>query len=217
MQRARAFAAAGAAGLAVFLLALVDLALAGPLSAADAGGSAAARALAAGTLGFWRLVSVVGEWTIMIPLLLAALFRLVRRGARREAAALVAVAVAAEAGSLLLKALIARERPDSLAAAGFAFPSGHAGRAAYVATLAAWLAARDRPVSAAVVAAGAAWVALVAASRVALGAHWPSDVVAGAGLGLAIAGFGVALAERGRPRTAAPDHNHGGTESRSRL
>ncbi|MDI6100047.1 phosphatase PAP2 family protein [Actinoplanes sp. NEAU-A12] len=111
---------------------------------------------------------------------------LVRRGERRTA---LWVAVTMVAGGLLgglLKLLIGRERPEFLdpvaSAVGYAFPSGHAlnsalGLAVFVVIFprvkALWVAAVVIPV-------------MTAISRVVLGVHWTSDVVAGLLLGVAV-------------------------------
>ncbi|HEX2507845.1 MAG TPA: phosphatase PAP2 family protein, partial [Miltoncostaeaceae bacterium] len=68
-------------------------------------------------------------------------------------------------------------------------PSGHAATAAAAAGVVALLHPRLRAPLAALVAA-------IALSRVYLGVHYPSDVIVGAALGLAIAWIVVALARR---------------------
>ncbi len=81
--------------------------------------------------------------------------------------------------------------PDPVAhAGGFSFPSGHAGGSAavYGAVLVLALTATRRPARPAVGVLGvlvAVLVAAVAASRVLLGVHYPSDVTAGVLLGVA--------------------------------
>ena len=92
-----------------------------------------------------------------------------------------------------LKYVIQRPRPPLSLAIGhgtdWAMPSAHAARAAFVATL--WFLMRRSRLDAIrrarfrVVA--AAYVAIVAWSRVVLGLHWLSDVVVGAAIGAVIA------------------------------
>ena len=86
-----------------------------------------------------------------------------------------------------------RARPDTVAGGAAAlsahsFPSGHAILSTTVyGLLAVWLCRASGSVleRAIVVLVTAAWVATVCLARVRLGAHWPSDVVAGVVVGLA--------------------------------
>lgn len=110
--------------------------------------------------------------------------------------------------NLAAKAVFARERPDlwlSIAPEHtFSFPSGHAmGSATLAAAVAlmAWHGAWRWPT----VVLGVAFVAWVGASRVYLGVHFPSDILAGWAAALAW----VCLAYLAvRPRHGAP-HRHG--------
>jgi membrane-associated phospholipid phosphatase len=70
----------------------------------------------------------------------------------------------------------------------FAFPSGHAAMAFSIAT--SWTIAHPRWY---VAAPGFVWAAGVAVSRVWLGVHYPTDVLAGAALGAGVAGLVHAL------------------------
>lgn len=136
-----------------------------------------------------------------------------RRLPRTLIPALAAMLVASWSSSAL-KAVFDRARPPaadpSLTAlvplpADASFPSGHAATAFAAAGVVALLHPRLR-----VPALGLA--ALVALSRVYLGVHFPSDVIAGAALGLAVAAVTVrvpfaralraATARRARPSTA---------------
>ncbi len=108
-------------------------------------------------------------------------------------ALLVAVAViAGSVGVTLLKAQFARPRPGpdfaELLAPGMSFPSGHAAMSAIVfPTLGALLAStRSRAVEQVYILAMATLMAiLVGTSRIALGVHWATDVLAGWALGTA--------------------------------
>ncbi len=136
--------------------------------------------------------------------------------ARRERARWPVVAVAgglavAPALTTALKALLDRERPplgEALLRPGDAsFPSGHATGAAAAAVVLAWVVARTaRRRGAAPLAAALAVLFAVAVglTRVYLGVHWPTDVLAGWVAGAAV-GWAVVLAvrphagRRGRP------------------
>ena len=132
----------------------------------------------------------------------------------RKMAGLVAVAVITGAvGISLLKGVFARVRPGAAFAEvvvpGVSFPSGHAGMSAIVfLTLGALLAStRSRAVERAYILAVAAFMTLlVGLSRVALGVHWATDVLAGWAYGFGWALFWLLLARTAVGRdTAASD------------
>lgn len=133
-------------------------------------------------------LSVLGGSLVMGPVALAVVAGLAWRGERRPALWLFATIAG---GRLLvegIKLLVRRPRPplaERLADVGsWSFPSAHsAGTMMTVAALALLAGGRGRAWCAALVAAGA-----VGWSRVALGVHWPSDVLAGWGFGLAWVG-----------------------------
>lgn len=119
-----------------------------------------------------------------------------RRGVTRRAAirGVCAIGGASFLANAVAKPLMPRRRPAADALPGFrtlpdpptssSFPSGHAASAAAFATAVTM----EAPVAGAVIAPVAATVAY---SRVHTGAHWTSDVVAGA-----LLGSGIALATR---------------------
>jgi membrane-associated phospholipid phosphatase len=114
------------------------------------------------------------------------------------------------------KALTDRPRPlirPLVDAGGSSFPSGHATIAAVLFTALALVMARGLPGwwKAAVWAASIAAIALVAATRVYLGVHWLSDVIVGAGIGIAWALWCGRTLSSDAPVGAA------GRESRSRV
>jgi undecaprenyl-diphosphatase len=140
----------------------------------------------------FELSTHVGSGVWLTCLAAAAVAILVWRGARADAI-LVALALA---GVLLLnplfKEFFSRPRPafhdPDLTLRTFSFPSGHSmGSAAVYGALAIVLARHLRGTVWAPVVVGVAAVVilLVGASRVYLGAHYPTDVVAGFVLGLA--------------------------------
>lgn len=120
-----------------------------------------------------------------------------------RAAVTVALSVAVtEALVAVLKHIAERPRPpaqDALThAAGFSFPSGHAAASTALYALLAWLTARHvrGPVRVAVLLVGGVLVGAIGLSRVYLGAHYPTDVLAGwlVGGSLAVLSWLVACA-----------------------
>ena len=116
----------------------------------------------------------------------------------RLAIAIVVLALARPLSEFVLKELVGRGRPigDRLVRGrGPSFPSGHPYAAAAswgLLPLVVALYARRRAVWWAVAAVAWTLVVLIAASRVWLGVHWASDIVAG----VLLAVLGVAVAER---------------------
>lgn len=102
----------------------------------------------------------------------------------------------------LLKLGFGRPRPDIITwattATFYSFPSGHAMSATVVYSTVAYLAGRlQRTYKArlAITLVAAAVIAIICISRLYLGVHYPSDVVAGVIVGLAWAGFCMATLE----------------------
>ncbi len=146
---------------------------------------------------FFRRISLFGSTRIVVVVSLVAAAVTWRR-CPRLAIAIVVVAVARPLAEAVLKELVSRERPvgDRLVRGrGYSFPSGHP-----LATAASWgmlplvaaLYTRRRVIWWAIAISVWTLAVLVAASRVWLGVHWTSDVIAG----LALAVLGVALTER---------------------
>ena len=131
---------------------------------------------------------------------------------RIRAAVYLVIARAVELGlETAVKYLVARPRPtlpDPIThARGFSFPSGHTGGTAVlcVAVLILAIPALRASVRAPFVVAGVGAIVAVAASRVLLGVHYPSDVLGGALLGTASAlGPQGVSARRSRTETPAP-------------
>lgn len=135
-------------------------------------------------------VTALGSLTVLalVVLFVAGLFAALRRW--REAGVLLAASIGGVALSQGLKALFGRARPDAslqlVDAINASFPSGHAMLSAVVwLTLGALVArfAERRRVKVFALAGAAAVTLLVGLSRVYLGVHWPSDVLAGWSIG----------------------------------
>jgi membrane-associated phospholipid phosphatase len=137
-----------------------------------------------------QALSSVGSGSVIVPLAVLcclAVYRIDRRGAGVVGLSTIGAAVIFN----LDKLLIGRPRPPVAhleAAVHSSFPSGHAtlSAALYLALLIVFLSRRrwgGRALAAAV--ATALLVAGIAASRVYLGVHYPTDVAAGVALGAA--------------------------------
>jgi undecaprenyl-diphosphatase len=143
-----------------------------------------------------KLVSTVGSAHVYIPLFSALAAWLVWRRLRRLAVFVVVTMLGSWLLNALVKLAVDRARPvlpDPVAhAGGMSFPSGHAQSATVAAAVVLLvflpgLRARPARLRIAVAVAGA-WVIVVAFSRVALGVHYVSDVLAGVVLGAAWVG-----------------------------
>ena len=139
-----------------------------------------------------------------------------RRLPNRSVPALVALTVLGQfAITNVIKEIVERARPaiDQLTGyAGTSFPSGHAAAAAATFAVAALLLGRRRSRQArAVIAGGAIAIAVtVAGTRVFLGVHWLTDVLAGLAIGwawfaLCSIAFGGRLLDFGAPGVLADD------------
>jgi membrane-associated phospholipid phosphatase len=132
----------------------------------------------------------LGSTLVVIALALAAgLYEWYRRRRWTVLAFMLAVILGQNLIANGVKLLLHRERPPVphlAGSSGWSFPSGHSASAAATYAALALLAGRGRrwPVKAWLGTAAAGVAALVAASRVLLGVHWLTDVIAGVALGL---------------------------------
>jgi undecaprenyl-diphosphatase len=139
---------------------------------------------------FFTLVTLSGAGRFLAPTtaVLAAVFFLMQH--RREAMLMTTSMLCAWALTYTLKALVDRARPDLWSTAwywGASFPSGHTLSTAAFATALSLCAARLWPRSRYAAAALAiVWIFLVGLSRLVLGVHWPTDVLAAICLGVFI-------------------------------
>ncbi len=135
-----------------------------------------------------RLLTRVGDWSILLPLTLVATALLAWRRSIRKAACLLAIALSGRFLVELQKYEFNRARPDAhghvVATHNMAFPSGHSAYSMMfwlgLALLAFEGEARRRAVLFAVLLAFA-----IGLTRPILGVHWPSDVVGGWSFGAA--------------------------------
>lgn len=155
------------------------------------------------------VITMMGDTLVMTALALAILVWLVWHKAYRAAWAAGIAIVAAKCFELAVKYGIQRARPMELSytgASAFSFPSGHATMAAVIFGILAVLVSHSmgRWGRAVVYAICAVFVVAIAYSRVYLGAHWFSDVLAGLLFGVVMmAAFGVAI-EAIPPRRIKP-------------
>ncbi len=168
--------------------------------------------------GVWAAISDAAN----IPLIVigvAIVAWLLWKGHRREAVLVIITLALVTAGSEGVKQLVHRPRPpgSSTVVPGviYSFPSGHELESVTIlgiVALLAWRSSRPRAARLAVAIAVALFCAAVAVARVAIDAHYPSDVLAGllGGLGV-LAVFALLTrptekdaAERGRGDTTPP-------------
>ena len=146
-------------------------------------------------------ITELGSAGVMVPLVAMVLAWLLWHGCRRTARYWLANVAFAELLVQVLKFTLGRHRPLQLYTGNeaFSFPSGHATVSTVVLGFLAFLLTRGAGGvrRAAIVAAAGVYVALVAFSRLYLGAHWFSDVLGGMSFGLAwVALVAMAYAHR---------------------
>lgn len=149
---------------------------------------------------FFEAVTVLGNVPTLAVVTLLAGVVLWRRGLTRELQLLLLAAVGAEILTVGLKLGFERERPffsDPLATEStYSFPSGHSSVSLAVYGTIGFIAARHartRRRQIGVLVAAAALVLLIGFSRLYLGVHYLSDVIAGYAVGLAWVALCVVL------------------------
>ena len=127
--------------------------------------------------------SRAGSALMLVPLAVIIAVLLYRQADRKRTAFWVLAVGGAAALNLLAKLSFARARPtlwvSILPETTFSFPSGHAMATMALVTASAYL-MRHRPKArATIIGVGGVFVGLVGVSRVYLGVHYPSDILAG--------------------------------------
>jgi undecaprenyl-diphosphatase len=136
---------------------------------------------------FFAAVTLTGSWAVLVPLTIFATLALALAKYRYEALLLFATPTISALVVYVVKAVVGRDRPALWATDlywGSSFPSGHTLVVASFATAACLCVNRIRPAMHRYAAAIAlVWVFLVAMSRLIIGVHWPTDVLAAACIG----------------------------------
>jgi undecaprenyl-diphosphatase len=156
-------------------------------------------------------VTALGSGTLLVFFGLIALVTLLRQRARMEALQLAVSSAGAIVLTHLLKGWVDRVRPVEVShvieVSGFSYPSGHSfSAAAFYTTLAVVVGSRTQSHRLRVLLGAIAIlvIVLVALSRQYMGVHYPSDTIAGVGLGVAWALFiAVLFAHWRHSRTVA--------------
>ena len=192
--RSIALAVAALAAIAGLFVGLAILGRGHDITTTDLSIARELRELAPGDAvrGAMRVLTHLGATDVALPLVLLVAILLYRAGDRPALVALCGAYAATQAIVTLVKVIVERARPDSAEAlshaGGYAFPSGHSATAVVVYGALALIAARHggARVRATAIAAAVALAVLVGITRVYLGVHFPSDVLAGWLLGAAV-------------------------------
>lgn len=206
--------------LSAVLLALVSAEW-GPLVSFDRAVADGMHDSAVRSPAFTDTSRILSDWVwdpwAMRAVVVAGVVWLWRRGERLPAVWAGAVSALGSAVQQLLKAAVGRERPqwpDPVDWAHYAaFPSGHAMTAAVTCGLLLWLLARlgaGPRVRAAALLLSAVSVVGVGLTRLYLGVHWTSDVVAGWLLGGCLVAVAVLTYERTAARKESADESRRG-------
>jgi undecaprenyl-diphosphatase len=135
-----------------------------------------------GLTGFFEAITFTGSSRVLFPLAAASTIALLCARRRFEALLLAASVIVGATVVYAVKTAVGRARPDLWEAEwywGSSFPSGHTLVTAAFATAAVLCVGRIRP-AARKYALGIAlpWIFLVGFSRLVIGVHWPTDVLA---------------------------------------
>lgn len=140
--------------------------------------------------GPFEAITFTGSYKFMFPLTAASTLALSWMGRRSEALVLAASVIGGAGVIYIVKTTVARDRPALWAADwywGSSFPSGHTLAVAAFATAAVLCVRRIWPDRRRVTAwAALVWIGLVGLSRLVIGVHWPTDVLAAACMGVCL-------------------------------
>ncbi len=152
-----------------------------------------------------RDITALGGFTVLTLVSLASVAVLLVYDRHRQALVFGTTAIVAQVAAEVIKHFVGRERPTFVTqydmTSSSSFPSGHSMMApAIYFTLAAIVAAGElRPGARRLLMAGSGvLVVAIGVSRIYLGVHWPTDVVAGWTLGSAIALVAWVALQQGR-------------------
>ncbi len=138
-------------------------------------------------IGFFEAITFTGSSRVLFPLATAATIALLCGRRRFEALLLAASVISSATVVYIVKTVVGRARPALWETEwywGSSFPSGHTLVVAAFATAMVlcvgriWPAAREFALSIALL-----WIILVGFSRLVIGVHWPTDVLAAACIG----------------------------------
>ncbi|WP_448663255.1 phosphatase PAP2 family protein [Sphingomonas sp. CJ20] len=139
-----------------------------------------------------RDITALGSSTVLTMVVAMTALFLALRGRWKSTMLVLAATTLGAVAVTVVKALVGRARPDLIdrlmAETSNSFPSGHAANSAIVyLTLATLLfpVVQERRMRAFLLCAALALVGMIGISRLYLGVHWPSDVLAGWALGSA--------------------------------
>jgi len=141
--------------------------------------------------GAWEAITAAGG-ILLVPIGVALVAWLLLRRQYRLALIVAVALIGASLFTEVVKQIVERPRPPGqpvVFAPGYSFPSGHTlnGTVTYgLVAFVAWRSSLPRGARIAIVAALVALIAAVGLSRIALGVHYPSDVLAGWLAGTAI-------------------------------
>lgn len=156
----------------------------------------------------FRFSDLIGTWQFCGALVAVMIAWCLLRSERRSAAAWAVVGALTGIVPELIKLAVGRQRPalwpHLVEVSSAAFPSGHATAGMALYPFLGWMLLRGHPLARRVgCAVGMAVGGFIGVGRLYLGVHWPSDVLAGWVLGLALSAGTLAWLERGR--VSAPE------------